>query len=73
MTDPEMEKLNALLNASETMLRARIGDQQVDDLINRFMAAGKADPVLFKALYAKRDPYRWIAQHWAPKQRPTSH
>ena len=63
---PEMAELNERLNASETMLRGRIGDQRVDDLIARFMAAGKADGRLFTALYAKRDPYRWLAQYWAP-------
>ena len=72
-TDAKTNALNARLNASEAKLRARIGDQQVDDLIDRFMAAGKANPALFKALYAKRDPYRWLARYWAPKQRPTNH
>ena len=69
----EMRRLNDKLNASETMLRGRIGDQKVEDLIRQFKAAATADPKLFKALYAKRDPYRWLAQHWAPKQHPTSH
>jgi hypothetical protein len=66
---PATQMLNARLNASEKMLRGRIGDQKVDDLIDRFMATGKADPRLFTALYKKRDPYRWLAQYWAPKQR----
>lgn len=70
---PEMDALNAKLNASETMLRGRIGDVKVNKLIEQFMTAGKADRRLFTALYKKRDPYRWIAQHWAPKQPPTNH
>ena len=70
-SDPKMEALNARLNASETMLRARIGDQRVDDLIERFRATGMKDPALFHELYAKRDPYRWIAQYWAPRHART--
>jgi hypothetical protein len=70
---PDYDVLNARLNASETMLRGRIGDARVDALITQFMAAGKADQRLFTALYKKRDPYRWLTQHWAPKQQPRSH
>ena len=62
---------NDKLNASETMLRGRIGDQKVEDLIRQFKAAATADPKLFKALYAKRDPYRWLAQYWAPRHERT--
>ena len=65
--DAKSEALNARLNASETLLRARIGDQQVDDLIARFRSAAKDYPPLFQELYAKRDPYRWLAQYWAPR------
>ena len=64
-----MEALNARLNASETMLRARIGDQQVEDLIVQFREAAEKYPPLFLELYAKRDPYRWLAQYWAPRDR----
>ena len=63
----EMHALNAKLNASEEMLRQRIGRQMVTQLIRQFKAAAMADPRLFTALYKKRDPYRWLAQHWAPK------
>ena len=68
---PEMDGLNAKLNASETMLRGRIGDVKVNKLIKQFWAAGMKDPKLFKALYAKRDPYRWLAQYWAPMHKRT--
>jgi hypothetical protein len=69
--DPATKELNARLNASETMLRGRIGDQRVDELIEQFRAA--ATPALFDVLYTKRDPYRWLARYWRPKQSPTNH
>ena len=61
-------RCNAKLNASEAILRQRIGPQKVDELIRQFKVAAVDDPRLLKALYARRDPYRWIAQYWAPKQ-----
>ena len=66
--DVEMRWLNERLNYSEARLRKRLGAHKVSALIRQFKAAAKDDPALFTALYAKRDPYRWLAQHWAPKQ-----
>jgi hypothetical protein len=60
-----MRRLNVKLNASETMLRLRIGSPKADALIRQFKTAAVDDPKLFKALYAKRDPYHWIFRHWA--------
>ena len=67
----EMETLNVRLNASEFALRERIGAAKVDDLIVRFRAAAADYPPLFLELYAKRDPYRWLAQYWAPRHERT--
>ncbi len=59
--------LNVRLNESEARLRNRLGPTRVNKLIEQFRAAADVDPLLFTALYAKRDPYRWLAQHWAPR------
>ena len=68
-----IRRLNDKLNASEEMLRQRIGRRKVNALIRQFKPAIMTNPKLAKAFYAKRDPYRWLAQHWAPKQQPTNH
>lgn len=62
--------INERLNISEAQLRERLGDdRKVDALIERFVAAMKADPAVISELYAQPDPYRWLAEDWAPKQR----
>ena len=68
-----LDVLNDRLNESEDRLRNRLGPTRVNKLIEQFMAAGKKDPALFTALYKKRDPYRWLAQYWAPKQQRRDH
>ena len=72
-SDPAMEMLNARLNESEDRLRRRIGAQRVNALIEQFRVAALLQPRLFWELYAKSDPYRWLAQHWAPKQQRRDH
>jgi hypothetical protein len=67
--DVEMRILNERLNASEERLRARIGGRKVTALTRRFKAAAKDDVWLYLQLYAKRNPYDWLARFWAPKQR----
>ena len=69
----DYDVLNARLNASETMLRQRLGAHKVSALIRQFKVAAEDDPALFAALYKKRDPYRWLAQYWAPKQQRRDH
>lgn len=59
---------NERLNISEAQLRNRLGDAIVDGLIERFLAAKKANPELAEALYIQPDPFRWLAEDWAPKQ-----
>ena len=68
---PETQELNMRLNESEERLRKRLGAQLVDDLIVQFRATAECNPRLFQELYAKRDPYRWLAQHWAPRHERT--
>ena len=66
-----LDVLNERLNESEDRLRKKVGAQRVNALIEQFKAAAEADPALFRELYAKRDPYRWLAQHWAPRHERT--
>jgi hypothetical protein len=65
----EMRLLNDRLNASEELLRAKVGRRKVTALTKQFKAAATADPTLWSQLYAKRNPYDWLARFWAPKQR----
>ena len=63
-------RLNARLNASEKRLRNRIGICQVSALIRQFKDDAADDPLLYAALYTKRDPYRWLAEQWAASRSP---
>jgi hypothetical protein len=52
--------LNFRLNASENMLRKRIGAREVNRLIAEFKAEGHRTPRLWEMLYRQHDPYAWI-------------
>jgi hypothetical protein len=65
----EMEALNARLNHSERLMRRKIGATRLRVLIVQFRAASRKDPALFTKLYKQRDPYRWLAEQWAPTAR----
>jgi hypothetical protein len=65
----EMEALNARLNHSERLVRRKIGATRLRVLIVQFRAASRKDPTLITKLYEQRDPYRWLAEQWAPTAR----
>ena len=62
--------LNDRLNASEARLCKKVGKRRVSTLQRKFRAVADLDVSLYTRLYTKRDPYRWIAQYWAPRQQP---
>jgi hypothetical protein len=65
----EEEALNARLNHSERLMHRKIGATRLRVLIVQFRAAARKDPALLTKLYKQRDPYRWLAEQWAPTAR----
>jgi hypothetical protein len=69
----EKAALNERLNASETIAIRKHGREKVDLEVAFFKQRCEADPLLWKQLYSKRNPYQWMIDDNAivrPRSKP---
>jgi hypothetical protein len=69
----ELAALNERLNASEIIVVRNYGRERVDAEVEYFKQRCEADPLLWKQLHSKRNPYQWMIDDNAivrPRSKP---